>query len=180
MWYNPPMRRRFRIRRIAKWTGLVLCALVLVAWAVSSLGYVFGYRGGGVSLGSWFGSVFFGHAEHDDTTSGRFVWRRFTPVGELPVRDRLFSHWWPRWEIQETLHPRTPYEPRLANTVWVPLWILFVVLAVPTVLLWRSDRKPPPGRCQRCGYNLTGNTSGICPECGERVGGGSQLCGEDT
>ncbi len=27
-------------------------------------------------------------------------------------------------------------------------------------------RKHPPGHCQRCGYNLTGNTSGTCPECG--------------
>ncbi len=22
------------------------------------------------------------------------------------------------------------------------------------------------GHCQQCGYNLTGNTSGVCPECG--------------
>ena len=26
-----------------------------------------------------------------------------------------------------------------------------------------------PGYCIRCGYNLTGNTSGICPECGEAI-----------
>jgi hypothetical protein len=25
------------------------------------------------------------------------------------------------------------------------------------------------GRCLACGYNLTGNTSGVCPECGERI-----------
>ncbi len=25
---------------------------------------------------------------------------------------------------------------------------------------------PRPGRCRNCGYNLTGNTSGVCPECG--------------
>jgi hypothetical protein len=29
--------------------------------------------------------------------------------------------------------------------------------------LWRRNRK---GLCARCGYNLTGNTSGVCPECG--------------
>jgi hypothetical protein len=23
--------------------------------------------------------------------------------------------------------------------------------------------------CRKCGYNLTGNVSGICPECGERI-----------
>ncbi|HEY3241814.1 MAG TPA: hypothetical protein VGM03_00555 [Phycisphaerae bacterium] len=24
----------------------------------------------------------------------------------------------------------------------------------------------PPGHCSACGYDLTGNTSGVCPECG--------------
>ncbi len=27
-------------------------------------------------------------------------------------------------------------------------------------------RRPKAGCCRACGYNLTGNTSGICPECG--------------
>jgi len=25
---------------------------------------------------------------------------------------------------------------------------------------------PPPGHCRTCGYNLRGNVSGVCPECG--------------
>jgi hypothetical protein len=28
----------------------------------------------------------------------------------------------------------------------------------------------PIGHCQTCGYNLTGNVSGACPECGTAVG----------
>jgi hypothetical protein len=28
---------------------------------------------------------------------------------------------------------------------------------------------PPAGHCRRCGYNLTGNVSGVCPECGTPV-----------
>ena len=27
----------------------------------------------------------------------------------------------------------------------------------------------PPGHCQTCGYDLTGNVSGVCPECGEAI-----------
>ena len=30
---------------------------------------------------------------------------------------------------------------------------------------WLSWRQ---GKCPACGYNLTGNTSGVCPECGLR------------
>jgi hypothetical protein len=29
---------------------------------------------------------------------------------------------------------------------------------------------PIPGKCPKCGYDLSGNVSGICPECGTRVG----------
>ena len=48
----------------------------------------------------------------------------------------------------------------------LPLWIPAVILAVATVFWWRRDRRHPSGHCQHCGYNLTGNQSGICPECG--------------
>ncbi|MCB9850954.1 MAG: hypothetical protein H6817_09660 [Phycisphaerales bacterium] len=37
---------------------------------------------------------------------------------------------------------------------------------------WR--KRLVPGRCGRCGYDLTGNTTGVCPECGARVGGGAR------
>lgn len=51
-----------------------------------------------------------------------------------------------------------------------PLWIPLLLLAMPTALLCRLDRRCiPPGHCQSCGYNLTGNTSGICPECGHHL-----------
>jgi hypothetical protein len=37
------------------------------------------------------------------------------------------------------------------------------------LVLSGSMPRHPAGHCQRCGYNLTGNTSGICPECGTPV-----------
>lgn len=52
----------------------------------------------------------------------------------------------------------------------------FIGLVVNTVLvslavLLRRRLYPiyPSGHCQRCGYNLTGNVSGRCPECGAEV-----------
>jgi hypothetical protein len=44
-------------------------------------------------------------------------------------------------------------------------------LSVSAFLLYRATSfmfVPPPGICG-CGYNLTGNTSGICPECGRNL-----------
>ena len=53
-------------------------------------------------------------------------------------------------------------------TLGLPLWIPFVLLSVPTAILWYRDRRrPPPGHCKSCGYDLTGNVSGVCSECGE-------------
>ena len=52
----------------------------------------------------------------------------------------------------------------------LPLWMPFLLCAIPTVLLWWLDRRRiPSGYCQTCGYDLTGNVSGICPECGEKT-----------
>ncbi|MGD8452221.1 MAG: hypothetical protein PVJ57_10420 [Phycisphaerae bacterium] len=37
-------------------------------------------------------------------------------------------------------------------------------------LAWRRRRAPrfAPGHCRECGYDLTGNVTGVCPECGKQ------------
>ncbi len=35
--------------------------------------------------------------------------------------------------------------------------------------VWSTRKTPPIGHCHQCGYNLTGNVSGTCPECGTRI-----------
>ena len=56
------------------------------------------------------------------------------------------------------------------RAIVVPLWIPFLLVVAPTTYLWYRDRRrPPPGHCRSCHYNLTGNVSGVCPECGEKV-----------
>lgn len=51
-----------------------------------------------------------------------------------------------------------------------PLWPGLAGVAVPTWVLARLRRERVPANCcTSCGYNLTANTSGVCPECGTRV-----------
>jgi len=73
----------------------------------------------------------------------------------------------PGWRVYHRVHSRPMWLPRVERTLIVlPLWIPFLIVAVLTVFLWWTDRRIPPHCCQNCGYNLTGNVSGICPECG--------------
>lgn len=60
---------------------------------------------------------------------------------------------------------------RLATGVGGPVWAASGLLAAyPALALYRGPvqrrRRRRAGACTCCGYNLTGNTSGICPECG--------------
>lgn len=50
----------------------------------------------------------------------------------------------------------------------VPAWIPTVLIITPTIILWRRDRRLLPNHC-KCGYDLTGNVSGVCPECGTPI-----------
>ena len=57
---------------------------------------------------------------------------------------------------------------------WAPAWIVAPAFATyPTIAFirgpvrrWRRRRR---GECVACGYDLTGNVSGVCPECGAPV-----------
>lgn len=62
-------------------------------------------------------------------------------------------------------------EQVLATPSWFPV-LLFG--AFPTISLLRyvhrlRKRRRNPNGCVGCGYDLTGNTSGVCPECGSAI-----------
>ena len=48
-------------------------------------------------------------------------------------------------------------------------WFAFVIVGTVVVVLWRQDKRPLKGHCRTCSYNLTGNESGVCPECATPV-----------
>ncbi len=52
-------------------------------------------------------------------------------------------------------------------------FVLGTLLWRPSVRYWRQRK----GRCRSCAYDLSGNVSGTCPECGTLVSG-QDMCGE--
>ena len=62
-------------------------------------------------------------------------------------------------------------------SVGIPCWLAVVIFALlPTFLVCRSAigrlrgrLRTSLGRCYKCGYDLAGNTSGLCPECGSTI-----------
>jgi hypothetical protein len=65
-------------------------------------------------------------------------------------------------------------EPTREVILQVPLWMLILLFGVfPTYALIarrvREHIRIERGQCLKCGYNLTGNTSGVCPECGTAI-----------
>jgi hypothetical protein len=75
------------------------------------------------------------------------------------------------WVLDSARHLDVVWWPRFERwSVIVPLWLPFVLVIIPSAAGWWWTRKPPPGHCGSCGYNLTGNVSGKCPECGNEIG----------
>ena len=56
----------------------------------------------------------------------------------------------------------------LAFAGWIGTgWLLFRFFD--TVIVRPAVRRVVPFLCSTCGYNLTANTSGVCPECGRAI-----------
>lgn len=74
-------------------------------------------------------------------------------------------------QTSQIVASRDPSRNLTTTTLVFPLWAPFVAcIAYPAVAFmrgpvrrWRRRRK---GLCINCGYDLTGNVSGVCPECG--------------
>ncbi len=194
------MRRRSRLLRIARWGGVVLCAFVAIASIASMWLTVVWNGGqpdrfspyydrnpdGGVEIGLGQGLFWLGWRppitpqalqlsnqmkKAGVPPSGRGMPR---PSGWTIQTHASYLFWWPQSGIILPIIVTINRAGRTTTNRWiqrvtVPLWLPLVLMALPTAFLWWRDRPSPPGHCA-CGYNLTGNVSGRCPECGEAVG----------
>jgi hypothetical protein len=158
------VRRRSRTRRVLKWVGTVLCVLVAALWLASGWyapGYTLYYGRGQRMLLVEFSSGIL-YAQHAVLNP---AW--------LPRRVRR-SHWDLRWVGRYpsfvTLQPvscrKACYVGGTYADVSVSIWLLWLLIALPTAYLWWRDRRFPSGHCKRCGYSLRGLPEPRCPECG--------------
>ncbi len=130
-----------RLRTFTLWTSTLLSLLIAAAF-VASAWWLIAVQAGGAGVDIASGSL--GVGLDEASTPG--------PAGRHP------------WGLSEWNYWR-----RGPRSISVPLYALFLAVAIPTLLVWRFWPKPSkPGHC-RCGYDLRGNESGMCPECGVEV-----------
>ena len=148
-----------RIRRVAKWAGLIASIAIAGAFAASPW----------IEL-SW---GRYGEFNHAMLESGAICSDLNWSVRGSPMaRNWHYGRRWrahsPYWLIQRVAVENYVGEFEI---LVLPLWIPLVLVAIPTSLLWYRDRRRriPPGHCSHCGYNLKGNVSGRCSECGRPI-----------
>ncbi len=145
--------------RLARCGLTALCGLTLAAWLGSAAYWFYVSNGASLTLhGS--GGVGVLHVYSKPMVRatyfacGRKEWglRR----GQFPTL-RPIQLW--------TVSPSTFGGP---TTITLPLSLPFIFMLLPTAAmwLWPHRHRRTAGQCLGCGYNLTGNTSGVCPECG--------------
>jgi hypothetical protein len=139
-----------RIRRCARFTSGLMLLVSVTAWTVSAFAEC-------VLLYSTGETVY---------TVELHPGRMRTMYARYPTPEDGFQCHVAKPE-RVTLFPKFRCVRRsLASDLSLPLWILALAAAAIFAATF-SRSKPAPGHCRKCGYDLTGNVSGRCPECGE-------------
>lgn len=141
--------------RLAKF-AFALSILSALLWLQSLIVSV-AYRGTWASVGVGSGLINPNVYHANKITPGwGIVWPR-----ELG-RTFHWQTWWPAF-------PLTWHKGAIILSVNIPLWIPTLAFALTGVALRKSSTRHKPGACKRCHYDLTGNTSSVCPECGAQL-----------
>ncbi len=150
------MAKSRKVLRIVKWAVAACCLILLVAWPLSPT-RVFGYAG---DLGAFL-------FDHGTIGVGHIVAARGAALPGFTWGPGYPSRWLGEFSFSFSRATSTSVPTWFAK---VPIWFALSISAALTALLFYLDRKRiPPGHCQSCGYDLTGNVSGVCSECGEGV-----------
>lgn len=151
------MRRpRNRLRRFAKWAGVAACVLFAGAWVASAYGFA-SIQVGRRAVDVKFGGVWFYGADNSNTNEYRVI------------RASWLAPHFRHVPLVGSYTGGPAAAPYAIWAIYVPFWCPLVLVAITTVVLWFRDRGYPAGHCLTCGYDLTGNVSGVCPECGTKI-----------
>ncbi|MCH7813010.1 MAG: hypothetical protein IID40_03220 [Planctomycetes bacterium] len=143
------------------WSAAVLAALGS-AGLIASFVWVFG---GTDSAGRYY--VYLEHGMLGATTGGARP-----AVGALPWYAQFEAYrtgTYTPWKALPSFDFSTPGMWNFTFPIHLPLLALLAIVTYPLLpfALRRNRRKR--GLCLKCGYDLTGNTSGVCPECGAAI-----------
>ncbi len=141
---------------------------VLSFWETPYYTVVLGPREDGsrwpLELSIYRGGMYIKHYEYSGIgRSPKQGWRWYAVLDETTPDRRM-------WRIDHRL--RRPLPPNYYTHLRIPLWpwlVLFLGYPVGPLVVRFLRRQPKQGWCVRCGYDLTGNESGVCPECGSEI-----------
>ena len=161
--------------------SLILCVATVVLWAqsyASSAGWYLS-RDGGYSEFAWVSGEFYvSHGASVGNRCERQQWGRSPGLHGFSDASSSYRPSLLREARYVTAANRLAWSPirddkgiiASYRTLRLPCWAPAIAFAfLPAVTLARrirSRRRDKIGLCEGCGYDLTANASGVCPECG--------------
>lgn len=168
------MGRSRRFFRRMTWAGGISCALILIAWLWSTRNSAMYIRD------NWRINLFSGLLSYEQnqliaaitTIRNRSAQFR-SSKGLTPTATASF---WSVVPVPSGLDSTYGFRgchiafEQWENTVILPMWMILSMAAAGTGLCaWLSRWRLRRGFCAECDYCLTGNMSGVCPECGSGI-----------
>ena len=166
------MRRR--LLNLLTTLSLLLCVAVAALWVRSYWrhdAWDWGTRTGRAGVDSFSGYLSAGRVDVPPAALARIPRGNF--VYSEPAARAAATMLKPNWSFGVIRGTRFHQPGQLTATdVRVPHWLVALLAGIaPAVYGYRRRRRPPPGYCRNCGYDLRASP-GRCPECGTTGVGG--------